>query len=139
MASSGRLGATMTSGKDAGNGRDVRREAGGLHQQRVVAGACGDRGAERFEGDGDFPGAARGGAFGQGGASNWLRPLVAGVSDGNPARTAACRWTSGTRWSGISASIRPLGRVWTWRSSRRRRIFRHERGPGPRADLTPSG
>ena len=61
--------------------------------------------------------------FGRVDASNWLMPLVADVSDGRPARTAAWMWMSGTRWSGSNAMRSPFGSVWTVASAFSRRVL----------------
>ena len=54
---------------------DVRSEAGGLHEQGVIAGARGHGSSERFEGHGDFPGTAGGGALGQGGCEQLVEAV----------------------------------------------------------------
>ena len=45
----GQAGCGDDFGKDIGDGGEVRSEAGGLHEQCVVAGVCGDCGTEGYD------------------------------------------------------------------------------------------
>ena len=78
-------GETMTSAKTAAMVAKSGASPDGLHEQRVVAGARADGGTERFQGDGDFLGAAGGGALGQGGGEQLVEAVGFRRLGGKPA------------------------------------------------------
>ena len=56
-------------------------------------------------------------------ASSWLRPLVSGVSEGKPAAHGGLQMDERHAVVRDQRELRPLGRVWTWMSSRRAADF----------------